>query len=327
MAKPKFSVVLPTRGFAETREFAERAEASGWDAVAVEDHFFLRGVTESPETPRLDCFTTLAAVAMITRRVMLSQIVACNSFRHPALTAKIAATLDVISGGRVELGLGAGWFREEYDAFGIAYPPPGERIAALAEAVAIVKRLWSEPVVDFDGRYYRLRGAYSEPKPVQRPRPRILLGGSGPALLRLAGEHADVLNLIPPTGGRLGRLDVEDAMRFGVEDFRRRAGIAREHARAAGRDPSALELSQFLFVAFAPDRAAADAMLAGMARSMGLDDVERARRSPNVLVGDAEACRDEIRQRQQELDVGYFVCRFPDAGSMHRFADDVIGRL
>ena len=209
MDKLKFNVVLPTRSFAETRAFAERAEAAGYDAVAVEDHFFMRNPMESPEDPRLECFTALAAVAMVTRRVKLGQIVACNSFRHPAMTAKIAASLDHLSGGRLELGLGAGWFREEYDALGIDYPPPRVRIAQLSEALKIIKKLWSEPIVDFEGEHYRIRGAYAEPKPLQKPRPRILLGGSGPQLLKLAAEEADVLNMIPPTGGRFGKLVLE----------------------------------------------------------------------------------------------------------------------
>ena len=327
MSRPRFGVVLPTRHFPDTRVFAERAEAAGYDAVAVEDHFFMRSPMEAPEDPRLECFTTLAAVAMVTRRVALTQLVACNAFRHPALTAKIATTLDHVSGGRLELGLGAGWFREEYEALGLDYPPPRVRIAQMREALQIVKRLWREPVTEYVGEHYRLRGVYAEPKPLQTPRPRIMLGGSGPALLRVAGEEADILNMIPPTGGRLGALDLADVMKFDAAEFRRRADAMRAHARAAGRDPAAITLSQFVFVTLGPDRPTADAMLAGMAQAMGLADVTGARESPSVLVGDAEGCREEIRRRVQELGVGYFVCRFADADSMARFADTVTARL
>jgi probable F420-dependent oxidoreductase len=325
--RPRFAYVLPTRSFAETRALAERAEAVGWDAVAVEDHFFMRSPMEEPTDPRLDCFTVLGALAMVTRRVTLSQLVACNGFRHPVLTAKIATTLDQLSGGRLELGLGAGWFREEYDALGLPYPSPATRIAQLREALQVIKRLWSEPVTDYDGEHYRLRGVYAEPKPVQRPRPRILLGGAGPALLRLAAEEADVLNLIPPTGGRLGKIVLEDALRFDVAEYRRRAGVVRAHALAVGRDPAAIALSQFVFVTLGTDRAAADAMLEGMAQMMGLPDAAAARQSPSVLVGDAAGCRDEIVRRAQELDVSYFFCRFPDGAAMERFGEDVIARL
>jgi probable F420-dependent oxidoreductase len=327
MRTPRFSLVLPTRNFAETRTWAAHAEAGGWHGIAVEDHFFMRSPMEQPEDPRLECFTTLSALATCTRRLQLTQIVACNSFRHPAMTAKIAASLDQISGGRLELGLGAGWFREEYDALGFDYPPPKVRIAQLAEALTVIKKLWSEPTTTFNGEYYHLRDAYAEPKPLQKPRPRIVLGGSGPAILRLAGAEADVLNMVPPTGGRFGKLVLEDAMKFDVEEFRRRTEVMRSHARAAGRDPAAIELSQLLFVTLGTDRASADAMLAGMAQMMGLADLEAARRSPSVLVGDPAQCREQLRYRIEALDTSYFFCRFTDVSAMQLFADQVIAKL
>jgi len=154
-----------------------------------------------------------------------------------------------------------------------------------------------------------------------------MLGGSGPALLKLAGEEADILNMIPPTGGRLGKLALEDAMQFDVAEDRHRSELLRGHARAAGRDPDEIVLSQFVFVTLGADRASAEAMLQGMAQMMGLDDVARARQSPSVLVGDAAACRDELRRRIEDLGVSYFFCRFTDATIMERFAADVIAKL
>ena len=327
MKRPRFGIQLPWRPFAEMRDLAERAEAAGYDSIATADHFFMRSPMESPDDPVLECFTLLGALAMVTRRVKLAQLVACNSFRHPALTAKAATTLDHVSGGRLELGLGAGWFREEYDALGIEYPAPRVRIAQLREAIHIIKQLWTERIAEFEGDHYRIRGAYAEPKPLQTPRPPIMLGGSGPALLKLAGEEADILNMIPPTGGRLGRLVLEDAMQFDVAEYRRRSDILRGHARAAGRNPDDIALSQFVFVTLGADRASADAMLQGMAQMMGLDDVARARQSPSVLVGDAAACRAELAKRTEELGVSYFFCRFTDAATMERFAADVIAKL
>ena len=327
MRRPRFGIQLPWCPFAEMRELAERAEAAGYDSIAAADHFFMRSPMESPDDPLLECFSLLAALAMITRRVKLAQLVACNSFRHPALTAKAATTLDHVSGGRLELGLGAGWFREEYDALGIEYPAPRVRIAQLREAIRIIKQLWTERTTEFEGEHYRIRGAYAEPKPLQKPRPPIMLGGSGPALLKLAGEEADILNMIPPTGGRLGKLVLEDAMQFDVAEYRHRSELLRGHARAAGRDPDEIVLSQFVFVTLGADRASAEAMLRGMAQMMGLDDVARARQSPSVLVGDAAACRDELRRRIEDLGVSYFFCRFTDATIMERFAADVIAKL
>ncbi len=327
MNKPKFAAVLPTTSFELTRRFAERAEAGGFDTVAIEDHFFIRAVGQQPQEPRLECFTALAAVAMATSRVKLTQLVACNSFRHPAMTAKIATTIDHISGGRLELGLGAGWFREEYDALSLPYPAPKIRVEQLAEALQIIKKLWNEPVTDFEGKHYRVQGLYAEPKPLQKPRPKIMLGGLGPALLRLAAEEADILNMIPPTGGKFGEVIIEDAIKFDAAEFRRRTGILREHARKVGRDPKEIELSQFPFVIMGTDRASTDAMLAAMAQMMGLQEAGAARHSPSTLVGDAEQCRDEIRRRVEELEVTYFFCRFLEPDTMNRFIDQVIAKL
>jgi len=204
--RPRFAVVLPQRSFAEARQWAERAEATGYDTVALEDHFFMRSPMETPEDPRLDCFTALAAIAMATRRVRLSQLVACNAFRHPALTAKIATTIDHVSGGRFELGLGAGWFREEYDALGFDYPKPATRIAQMREALQIITRLWSEA----GGRLRRgalppaglLRRAEAGAEAAPPDHARRLGAGAPP---RRGGvrRHRDI---IPPTGGRLGKL-------------------------------------------------------------------------------------------------------------------------
>src|SRR5262249_19768013 len=137
----------------------------------------------------------------------------------------------------------------------------------------------------------------------------------------------DILNMIPPTGGRLGRLVLEDAMRFDVAEFRHRSGIMRDHARAAGRNPDDIALSQFVFVTLGADSTAADAMLAAMAQMMGIDDVARARESPSVLAGDAASCRAELARRSEELGVSYFFCRFTDGDTMERFAAEVIAKL
>ncbi|HKD69713.1 MAG TPA: LLM class flavin-dependent oxidoreductase [Candidatus Binataceae bacterium] len=327
MIKPKFAVVVPTPSFEQTRTLAERAEASGFDAVAIEDHYFIRGAGQQPQEPRLECFTAVAALAMATKRVKLTQLVACNSFRHPAMTAKIAASIDHISGGRLELGLGAGWFREEYDALSMPYPQPRVRVEQLAEALRIIKKLWSEPVTNFEGKHYRLHGFYAEPKPLQKPRPKIMLGGSGPGLLRLAAEEADILNMIPPTGGKFGEVVIEDALKFDAAEFRRRTAILHDHARKVGRDPGEIELSQFPFVLMGTDRASADAMIAAMAQMMGVKETDGARHSPSTLVGDAEQCRDEIQRRVDELGVTYFFCRFMDVDMMNRFVDQVIAKL
>src|SRR5208282_424235 len=142
MRQIKFAVTLPSRDFAETRAMAESAEALGFDSVSLDDHFFVRGLMETTQTPHLECYTTLAALAAVTQRVRLVQTVTSMSYRNPALLAKMTSTLDHISGGRVTVGVGAGWFREEYHAYGFPYPSNAERIDQLADGIKGPKAMW-----------------------------------------------------------------------------------------------------------------------------------------------------------------------------------------
>ncbi|MCZ6463785.1 MAG: LLM class flavin-dependent oxidoreductase, partial [Proteobacteria bacterium] len=169
------------------------AERAGFDAVLVPDHFLGNedGIAES--------WATLAALAAATERIRLGGAVMCNLFRHPCLTAQIAATVDRISGGRLELGLGAGWMDEEFRRTGIPFPRPGERIEMLGEALEIVLPALEGREVSFAGAHYRVEEFSLRPGPVQKPRPPLHIGGGGDRLLRLAARHADVVSLVPPT--------------------------------------------------------------------------------------------------------------------------------
>jgi F420-dependent oxidoreductase-like protein len=178
--------------------------------------------------PILEGWTVLAAFAALTKRLRLGLMVTGNTYRHPAVLAKIAATVDVISNGRLDFGIGAGWNEYEHASMGIPLYKPGERIRRLDEACEIIKRLFTEPTVDFDGRYYQLKEARSEPKPVQKPYPPFVIGGSGEQLtLRVAAEYADVWNSTPAD----------------VEQFRHKVNVLKEHCAAVGRDPNEIELS------------------------------------------------------------------------------------
>ena len=194
----------------------------------------------------LEAWTLLSALAARTTRVRLGVIVTSNRLRPPALLAKMAATVDVISGGRLEFGIGAGageqhdpalsqMVHREYDAYGIDVVPTPETLGALGEACTIIKRLWTEDEpFDFEGRYYRLKGAIGEPKPVQKPRPAILMGSAGERLgLRIVAEHADIWNC--PTRGD-------------VDEFRRKSAVLDDHCKAIGRDPGEIRRSVQLLV-------------------------------------------------------------------------------
>ncbi len=178
--------------------------------------------------PCLEGWTVLAAFAAETERLRLGLMVTGNTYRHPAVLAKIAATVDVISNGRLDFGIGAGWNVYEHESMGIPLYKPGERIRRLDEACEIIKRLFTESTVNFDGRYYQLNEARSEPKPVQKPYPPFVIGGGGEQLtLKVVAKHADIWNY---TGGS-------------VEEFSHKVDVLKGHCETVGRDPSDIVLS------------------------------------------------------------------------------------
>ena len=213
-------------GWQDTLRIFQRAEEIGLDTAWLPDHFL---PTLAPDRmgPHPDAWTLLAALAAKTSRIRIGTLVTCNGFRHPSGLARIAANIDVISNGRVELGIGAGWMREEHEWFGMPFPSAGERARRLDEAVQVCKLLWTQPRATFDGKYYQLRDAPMEPKPVQKPHPPVMIGGSGEKLvLRTVAQYADEWNM---TGS--------------VSDFVRKGAILEQHCRAVGRDRQSIRRS------------------------------------------------------------------------------------
>ncbi|MGH9170924.1 MAG: TIGR03560 family F420-dependent LLM class oxidoreductase [Acidimicrobiales bacterium] len=204
---------------------ARLADAAGWDAIYLADHFM---PNEQPAGlgPRLEAWTALGALAAITERARLGVLVSGNTYRHPAVLANMAATTDVISGGRLVLGLGAGWQISEHDAYGIDLPEPPERLARMEEACKVVRLLLTQERSDFEGRYYRLADAPCEPKPIQARLP-LLLGTSGEKLgMKIAARQADIWNCWGTPETMAAKLRVLDA-----------------HCESVGRDPATLERS------------------------------------------------------------------------------------
>lgn len=182
--------------FERTRAAAQRAEAAGFSSFWLMDHLVQIPLFGTLDEPLLEAWTTLAGLAAVTSRIRLGTLVTATSYRNPALLAKMAATVDVISGGRVILGIGAGWFRTEYAQYGFTFPEkPSTRIAQLNEAVQVIKTLWTQPRARFEGKYFQVQDAILEPKPLQKPHPPILIGGGGEKLtLRVAARHANAVN-------------------------------------------------------------------------------------------------------------------------------------
>lgn len=190
--KPQFGVYLPQVNvdFPKLAEITTLSEALGYDSAWLFDH--LVSLT-NPNDAVLECWTTLTALVPLTKRIRLGPLVLCNSFRHPSVAAKMAATFDVISAGRLDFGIGAGWYRPEYEAYGIPFPSASSRITQLVEAVQLIKSMWTEEISNVTGKYYSLHNAVCYPKPVQKPHPPIWIGVmiGRKRMIQAIGQYAD----------------------------------------------------------------------------------------------------------------------------------------
>jgi len=326
MKQTKFNLYLPSWNFKKTREHALLAEDMGFYSVSFGDHFYMDvsqggSVGQKPTTPNLECYTALAAVASITKRVRLVTAVTPIGFRNPAVLGKITATLDHISEGRLILGLGAGWQKAEYDAYNIPYPPNAERVRQLEDAIKLLKVMWTDPEPTYHGTDFSIDKAYNYPQPVQKPYPTIMVGGGGKKVIDIAAHHADILSLVPPN--RDGGSDLGRSVRFGRKRFRERIDLFYDTARAAGRDVSRLEISTLTFMLMSRDKAQAEQMLAASAAGAGTD-IETTRQAITFISGTPPEVKDEIRRRVEEFDLTYFSFYFASREMLETFAKEVM---
>jgi F420-dependent oxidoreductase-like protein len=211
------------------REAWRMADEAGFDHIWTFDHLIALG--PEPAEPILDGWTTLAALAENTTRARIGLNVTGNLYRHPGLLAKIAVTVDHLSKGRLEFGIGAAWNEPEFRQQGLAFPSAADRVRMLDESIRVIKALWTEPRASFAGKFYQLTEAIAEPKPIQKPHPPIWVGGSGPKrTLRVVAKHADVWN-----GGGSSPDETKELLR-----------ILDEHCAKVGRDPKTIRLSRGL---------------------------------------------------------------------------------
>jgi alkanesulfonate monooxygenase SsuD/methylene tetrahydromethanopterin reductase-like flavin-dependent oxidoreductase (luciferase family) len=235
MGRVHFGATLPQikRSWQETRAAALDFEALGFQSLWLNDHLY--GIP-LPSIPILEAWTTLSAVGAVTTKPELGLLVSPPGFRNPALHAKMAATLDHITSGRVIVGLGAGWFAQEYEGYGYSFPPARDRLAQLSEAVTIMKRMWTEDAPTFAGQHFRIDSVICQPRPARRPP--ILIGGGGEkVLLRIAAQHADIWNNLAVNQGALPA----------------KIEVLRRHCRDVGRDFDAIQLSQQTLVVIGED--------------------------------------------------------------------------
>ena len=210
---------------------ARAADEVGFRDVTLMDHWFQMEQLGGPAEPMLEGYTTLGFLAAATERVRLGLLVTGVTYRHPGLLAKTVATLDVLSGGRARLGIGAGWYEREHLGLGVPFPPTAERFERLEETLLICRQMWSDDDGPYAGRHYQLAETVCEPRPVQRPRPAILVGGSGERkTLRLVAQYADACNLFGTTPEEVAhKLEVLDA-----------------HCADLGRDPAEIERTMII---------------------------------------------------------------------------------
>jgi F420-dependent oxidoreductase-like protein len=217
------------------KNLVTRAENRGFDSFWVMDHFHQIPFVGKPEEPMLESWTTISVLAGITTKIKLGTLMTGIIYRHPSILAKIGATLDVLSKGRLFMGIGAAWNEEESSAYGIPFPPVKERFLRLEEAIQIIRKMWTEePSASFNGQCYQIKNAFCNPKPIQKPSPPIMVGGSGERqTLRIVAKYADACNL------------------FGsAETVKRKLSILKEHCRSVGRDYDSILKTKLGLVVF-----------------------------------------------------------------------------
>ncbi|SUA74980.1 F420-dependent glucose-6-phosphate dehydrogenase [Nocardia otitidiscaviarum] len=278
-------------------KLAQRAEDFGYDAFAVPDAL----------GPQVGPIAALGALAVATDRIRLGTSMLANGFRHPVVLAKEAATLDVLSRGRLELGVGAGWLADDFDAAGIDFDAPAVRLERLDETLTILDVLLRGQECHFEGKHYRVRGIKGAPRPRQGPRPPLATGGGGPRLLRLAARHADIISVVPPTTPA-GRMLLSGIT---LDRTVERVRIIRE---AAGPRFPEIELNWAITAVIVTDdreRAAAmalDAIDKGLHPNLDVDvrlSVEQILESPYVAIGTHEQIADHIRRVRQLTSMSY----------------------
>src|SRR5881296_4098581 len=258
-------------------EFWQHLESTGWDTACVTDHFMPN--TKEREGGMLESWSTLSALAALVPRLRVGTIVLGNTYRHPAVVAKMAAQVDIISGGRLLLGIGAAWQRNEHEAYGIPFYTMRERLERLDEACTVIRLLWTERRSNFNGRYYQLADAPLDPKPVQKPHPELMIGGGGERVtLRIAAKHADHWNVWggPSVATRKGK-------------------ILDEHCAAVGRDSKTIRRSVNMALLITDSKADIDRLAETIAARLGSHAADA---RDTCLAGTADQIREQLRRLQ-----------------------------
>ena len=279
----------PIQAYEAMTRVAQEAETLGFHSIWLYDHFHT--VPTPTQEATFECWTSTAALARDTKRVRIGQMVTCNSYRNPALLAKMASTVDVLSHGRLDLGIGAGWYEHEYLAYGYPYPPTRERLQRLHEAVQIILAMWTQDEANFEGTYYQVKGAINQPKGVQKLHIPLLIGGGGEKVtLRLVAQYADACNV----GGD-------------IPTIKHKFAVLKQHCAELGRDYNTIRRTTLIDdCAIAQTEEQAIAKLTTAQRN-DLDELRRTQ-----LIGTPAMIRQRLAEYEQ-AGVQELIIRFVDA--------------
>jgi F420-dependent oxidoreductase-like protein len=287
---------------------AQEAERLGYDSIWVYDHFHTVPTQELETT--FECWASTAALARDTSTIRIGQMVTCNNYRPPALLAKMASTVDVLSHGRLDFGIGAGWYEEEFKAYGYDFPDGPERLRMLDEAMQVICAMWTEPHTTFKGNYYRLDGAINEPKGVQQPHIPIWIGGSGEKVtLKLVAKYADACNI--------------SAMQ--PDEYRHKFDVLREHCDRLGRNYNSIIKSAHVFMTLLEPGQDPEKATERPRKLRGGISLEEFRKS--TFVGTPQETIDYFHALE-EAGVEYFIIYFRNdltrLDTLQRFAQEVM---
>ena len=303
---------LDSSGFDMIRVVAKRCEELGFSSIWLFDHMTTFPVVT--EKPFLECWTTLSALTQSTRKIRLGPLVSCNSFRHPSLLAKMAATVDVLSWGRLEFGIGAGWFKDEYKRYGYDFLPLGERVRQLDESLKIISGLWTQEKFTFNGRYYRVSDAFCTPKPVQKPHPPIWIGGKGNMTLRLVAKYGDACNLSS----------------MSPRECQERLEALEGYCEEYGRDPSRIIKSYMAITFLDEDLDSAKAKIRRYLEALPTKTVSNVDESfySKRIVGGPGECTERIEE-YEKAGIDYLILFFPDISDeiLTRFSEEVASQF
>ncbi len=313
MQRPfRFGVQLAVLPAEDWRERIQQIERWGYASVMWPDHFFAQW----------DPVVALAAAAAVTERIAVGSLVYDVDYRHPVVLAKAAATIHLLSGGRHEFGIGAGWTESDYRESGIRFDAASLRIERLEEALQIVRSLWTQERTTFAGKHYQVTNAQRAAELPAGSAPRILVGGGGRKVLSVAGRHADIVGINPKVDQ--GRITPETVRDGTAEKTRQKVRWVREAAAAAGRDPAAIEWNALVFATAITDDPKPLREALGKNGGMSAEEVAAC---PLYLTGPASEIRDTLERRREDFGISYVVVQGRDSAALERFAAEVVAPL